>query len=251
MEKNKRVILKVENLTVTYGPIIGIKGINMEIKEGEIVVLLGANGAGKSTLLNAILGIVPSRSGHIIFQDEDITNKATDRIVTSGICLLPEDRGILPKMLVYENLQLGGYHSKTAVIKEDMERVFKRFPILKERRLQLAGKLSGGQQQILSIGRGLMAKPNLLMLDEPSLGLAPVIIDSVFKIIEELNKEGYSILLSEQNIRKALQVADRGYIFEKGQIVLSGLAKELGKNIKVKDAYLGGHIHKMTHENLE
>jgi branched-chain amino acid transport system ATP-binding protein len=240
--KSNEVLLEIKDLSVEYGPVKALQGINLTVNRGEVIVLLGANGAGKSTLLNAVLGIGPPKRGNVFFEGDDITTMQTNRIVASGICLLPEGRGIVPQMLVWENLQLGGYHFKNAAIRKDMENVFRRFPILKERRRQEAATLSGGQQQILSIGRGLMAKPKLMMLDEPSLGLAPVIIVEVFDIIRELNKDGYSILLSEQNARKALQVADRGYVFEKGRIVLSGTAEELERNEKVHHAYLGGHI---------
>jgi len=240
--KNNQPLLEIRNLSVEYGPVKALNDINLIVKKGEVIVLLGANGAGKSTLLNAILGIGPQKEGHVVFNGEDITTMPTNKIVASGICLLPEGRGIVPQMLVWENLQLGGYHFKNTVINKDMEKVFQRFPILQERHRQEAGTLSGGQQQILSIARGLMAKPKLMMLDEPSLGLAPVIITEVFDIIKELNRDGYTILLSEQNARKALQVADRGYVFEKGRIVLSGDAGDLEKNEKVHHAYLGGHL---------
>jgi branched-chain amino acid transport system ATP-binding protein len=242
LAKSNDVLLEIKDLSAEYGPVKALQGINLTVNRGEVIVLLGANGAGKSTLLNAVLGIGPPKRGYVFFNGDDITTMPTNRIVASGICLLPEGRGIVPQMLVWENLQLGGYHFKNAAIRKDMENVFRRFPILKERRRQEAATLSGGQQQILSIGRGLMAKPKLMMLDEPSLGLAPVIIVEVFDIIRELNKDGYSILLSEQNARKALQVADRGYVFEKGRIVLSGTAEELERNEKVHHAYLGGHI---------
>lgn len=240
MVKIEKELLRVEEISVNYGPIVALQEISLNIFEGEVVVLLGANGAGKSTLLNAILGIVPCIKGDIFFEDKIITHKATNRIVASGICLLPEGHGIIPKLQVWENLQLGGYHFKNSEIKKDMERVFKKFPILEDRRMQMAGTLSGGQQQILSIGRGLMAKPKLLMLDEPSIGLAPVIVSQVFEIISELNKEGYSILLSEQNAKKALQIADRGYVFEKGKVVLHGLKEELENNEEIHNAYFGG-----------
>jgi branched-chain amino acid transport system ATP-binding protein len=243
LEKIEKALLKVEGLSVMYGSINALQEVNLEIRAGEVVVLLGANGAGKSTLLKAILGMLQIKKGHIFFQDQDITHKETNLIVESGICLLPEGRGILPQMLVWENLQLGGYHFNNRLIKKDMEKVFKRFPILEERSGQMAGKLSGGQQQILSIGRGLMANPKLLMLDEPSLGLSPVMVSTVFDIIKELNQEGYSILLSEQNAHKALQLANRGYVFERGQVVLSGSVEELNKDTKVHQAYLGGYIY--------
>ena len=242
MGKNRSTILKIEDMSVTYGPVKAVQNANLEIKQGEIVVLLGANGAGKSTLLKAILGIERPEKGKIFFKGKDITHMSTDRIVASGITLLPEGRGILPKMLVWENLQLGGYYSKRNVIKKNMDDVCNRFSILKDRKIQVAGNLSGGEQQILSIGRGMMAKPELMMLDEPSLGLAPKIVAEVFDIVIELKREGYSILLSEQNAHKALQIADHGYVFEKGRIVLKGSAEDLRKNEKVQHAYLGGFV---------
>jgi branched-chain amino acid transport system ATP-binding protein len=235
----KSSILKVIDLHVSYGPIKALKGISIEVHEGEIVVLIGANGAGKTTLVETILGITPVESGNIIFMGDDITAKKTEHIVSSGICLVPEGRGILPLMSVMENLQLGAHHMK-GDISRSLDRSHKRFPVLKERTKQMAGTLSGGEQQMLSIARGLMATPKLMMLDEPSLGLAPSLVKKLFKTIVELNSSGYTILLSEQNARQALQCAHRGYVFETGNVVLSGTAHELQNHKRVQQAYLGG-----------
>lgn len=234
-------ILKIENLHVSYGPVRALRGISLEVYEGEIVVLIGANGAGKTSLVESILGITPAESGRIIFMGEDITQKKTEHIVASGICLIPEGRGILPLMSVMENLQLGAHHYK-GDISEDLNIIYKSFPVLKERTKQMAGTLSGGEQQILSIARGLMSRPKLMMMDEPSLGLAPVLVKELFEIIVNLNKAGYTILLSEQNARKALQCSHRGYVFETGNIVLSGKSGDLEKDIRVQHAYIGSAL---------
>lgn len=239
MEKVKANILKVDNLHVSYGAVKALKGISLEVSEGEIVALIGANGAGKSTLLESVLGINPADSGTILFRGQDITQMPTDKIVASGLCLIPEGRGILPLMTVLENLQLGAYHLRGDFNKY-LKRVYERFPVLEERSKQAAGTLSGGEQQMLSIGRGLMSSPKLMMMDEPSLGLAPVRVAELFDIIIELNKDGYAILLSEQNARMALQCAHRGYVFATGSIVLSGTAQELADDPGVHQAFLGG-----------
>jgi branched-chain amino acid transport system ATP-binding protein len=241
LAENRDEVLRIEDLSVCYGKITALSHVNLKIDEGEFVALVGANGAGKSTLLGTVLGINGASSGRIFFMGEDITHKPTDRIVASGICLLPEGHGILPSMTVWENLQLGAYHLK-GNIKERLERVYARFPILEKREKQLAGTLSGGEQQMLSIARSLMTSPKLLMLDEPSLGLAPILVDETFDIILSLNKEGYTILLSEQNARRALQYSQRGYIFETGRIVFSGISQELAENPRVRHAYLGGAV---------
>jgi len=242
LAKNK-ILLKIANVSVSYGVVKALKNINIEANEGEIIALIGANGAGKTTLLETILGIHSIESGTIWFAGQDITHISTERIVASGICLIPEGRGILPLMTVLENLQLGAYHlTSTISINKNLEQVFRWFPVLRERSKQTADTLSGGERQILSIGRGLMSNPKLLMLDEPSLGLSPVLVREIFNIIVDLNKAGYTILLSEQNARKALQCAHRAYAFEKGNIVLSGPAQELVKNPRVRQAYLGGEV---------
>lgn len=239
MGKNRACFLKVEDLHVRYGAVEALRGVNLEVSEGEIVALIGANGAGKSTLLESILGIHAVESGTVLFEGRTITGKPTEKIVSSGLCLIPEGRGILPQMTVLENLQLGAYHLKSG-LNQQLERVFERFPRLQERSKQVAGTLSGGEQQMLSIGRGLMSSPKLMMLDEPSLGLAPVVVEEVIDIIVNLNKEGYTILLSEQNAHKALGCAHQGYVFETGEIVLSGTPQELANDARVRDAYLGG-----------
>jgi branched-chain amino acid transport system ATP-binding protein len=232
-------VLKTENLSVHYGPVEALNEVNIEIGEGEIVALIGANGAGKSTVLETVLGLHRATSGRIMFLGEDITRKPTDRIVASGLCLAPEGRGILPLMTVLENLQIGAFHLKGKV-DEYLAHVFERFPRLQQRSKQMAGTLSGGEQQMLSLARGLMSAPKLLMLDEPSLGLAPVVVEDLFRIIVELNREGQTILLSEQNAHKALECAHHGYVFETGTITVSGTPLELASDTRVSAAYLGG-----------
>ena len=238
MEKTDN-ILKINNVSVDYGFLRAVNNVSLDVDKGEVVVLLGANGSGKSSLLKAILGLNIASSGTIQFLGKDITHVSTDKIVASGICLIPEGRGILPLMTVTENLELGAYYLKNN-FKEYLDDVYKLFPILKKRAKQMAGSLSGGEQQMLSIGRGMMSAPKLMMLDEPSLGLSPVLVNEIFQVIVHLKKEGHTILLSEQNARKALQIADRGYLFEKGNIVLGGPVKEIINDPKIKDAYLGG-----------
>ncbi|MCD6427245.1 MAG: ABC transporter ATP-binding protein [Caldisericaceae bacterium] len=232
-------MLLLENLHVSYGPIEVIHGINIEVKKGEIVSLLGSNGAGKTTTLKAISGVVKPTSGKIIFNGEDISRKEPSYIVSKGIIHVPEGRHIFPGLTVRENLLLGAYMRVDKEIRKDIEKIFKYFPILEERKNQLAGTLSGGEQQILAIGRGLMAKPKLLLLDEPSLGLAPKIVSEIFSIIENLKKEGITVLLVEQNARKALKISDRGYVLVTGNILLQGTSKELQNDENVKKLYLG------------
>jgi len=229
----------VHDLSVSYGSIVAIKEINLQVEKGEIVTLIGANGAGKSTLIKAILGIQRPNRGSVVFRERDITWTAIHQIVASGIVLVPEGRGIVMEMTVMENLDLGAYHRLEGV-RAGMEQVFEQFPILRERKHQKAGTLSGGQQQMLAIGRALMADPVLIMMDEPSLGLAPILVNQVFEIIGGLQKGGHTILLAEQNARKALQISNRGYVFEKGRVVLEGTSKELMQNDTVRKAYLGG-----------
>jgi len=239
LAKNSQVLLKVTELSVSYGFISALRNASIELFEGEFVTLIGANGAGKSTLLEAILGMHHPDSGRVFFQGEDITHRPTDRIVAMGIALCPEGRGILPMMSVLENLQLGAFHCRD-FIQEGLHRVSELFPILWKRKEQVAGTLSGGEQQMLSIGRALMASPSLLMLDEPSLGLAPLVVNEVFRIIGSLADDRHTILLAEQNVKKTLQYAERGYVFETGKIVLKGSARELMQNEAVIEAYLGG-----------
>ncbi|MBA9025678.1 ABC transporter ATP-binding protein [Peribacillus huizhouensis] len=235
-------MLKVEDLNVYYGNIHALKGVSLEINEGEIVTLIGANGAGKSTLLKTISGLLKPKQGKIIFEGKSITAKAAQTIVKQGISHVPEGRRVFANMTVEENLQLGAYLRKDKKgIKQDMEMVYDLFPRLLERLKQQAGTLSGGEQQMLAMGRALMAKPRLLLLDEPSMGLAPLLVKTIFRIIEEINVTGTTVLLVEQNANLALSIADRAYVVETGRIVLSGNAEELTSSEKVKMAYLGGN----------
>lgn len=233
-------MLKLENIVTYYGNIQALKGISLEINPGEIVTVVGANGAGKTTTLKAICGLVNTTSGKIYFQGKDITNKPTSDIIWAGIAMVPEGRRIFPRMSVLENLQLGAYlNSDKNQIKQDMEKVFTLFPVLKQRLKQVAGTLSGGEQQMLAMGRALMARPKLLLLDEPSMGLAPMIVSNIFNIIQEINQGGTTILLVEQNAHMALSIAHKGYVIETGRIVLKDTAYNLLQNEKVKKAYLG------------
>ena len=238
MVQNNKV-LDIDGISAFYGPICAVRDASMEIFENEIVGLVGANGAGKSTLMKAILGIRRVSSGRITFMDQDITRNFTPNIVASGIVYVPEGGGVFPFMSILENLQLGAVHYK-GNINERIEEIFDRFPILRERQNQHAGTLSGGQRQILAIGRALMSAPKLLMFDEPSLGLAPKVVEELFQLILELKDYGYTILLSEQNARKTLQHANRAYVFQTGSIILHGTGKELMDNKVVQQAYLGG-----------
>jgi len=234
------MLLEIENLHVFYGAIEAIHGPSFYVNEGEIVTLIGANGAGKSTTLNTISGLLRPREGSIHFRGQDITNTAPSRIVKLGISQVPEGRKIFAPLTVKENLEMGAYtRSDKAEIAESMKGVFASFPRLEERLQQLGGTLSGGEQQMLAMGRGLMSRPSLLLLDEPSMGLAPILVEEIFRIIQEINEQGTSILLVEQNANMALSVADRGYVLETGQIVLEGSARELRENPEVKAAYLG------------
>ncbi len=238
MEKRNN-ILAVEDLAVAYGYIQAIKKVDLRVDQGEFVVLLGSNGAGKSTLLHTVLGKVRPSRGKIIFMGRDITQWPTENIVAAGISIVPEGRGILPLMSVMENLQLGAYHAKHD-INISLRRVFKLFPRLEERKKQQAGTLSGGEQQMLAVGRALMSSPKLLLMDEPSLGLAPIIVNQLYEVIAELHNTGQTILLTEQNARQALKYAERGYVFDLGTSVLSGTGQELSSNPGVRKAYLGG-----------
>jgi branched-chain amino acid transport system ATP-binding protein len=234
-------LLQLDDLHVHYGAIWALKGINLTVGEGEIVSLIGANGAGKSTTLRAISGVVTASSGRICFHEEDITKVPAHDIVKKGIAQVPEGRRVFANLSVLENLEMGAYIRRdTKGIKQDLEDVLDRFPRLRERIGQVAGTLSGGEQQMLAIGRALMTRPKLMLLDEPSMGLAPLLVKEIFSIIEEINREGTTILLVEQNARMALQIADRAYVLETGRIVLDGPAKELARQEEVKKAYLGG-----------
>ncbi|WP_458354800.1 ABC transporter ATP-binding protein [Peribacillus frigoritolerans] len=235
-------MLKIEDINVYYGNIQALKGISLSINEGEIVTLIGANGAGKSTLLKSISGLLKPKQGKILFERDSIGGKAAQSIVKMGISHVPEGRRVFANMTVEENLQLGAYLRKDkAGIKQDMEKVYELFPRLLERLKQQSGTLSGGEQQMLAMGRALMAKPRLLLLDEPSMGLAPLLVKQIFHIIEEINKTGTTILLVEQNANLALSIADRAYVVETGRIVLSGKSEELTASEEIKNAYLGGH----------
>jgi branched-chain amino acid transport system ATP-binding protein len=235
-------MLEVQDLSVYYGAIHALKGLSFHLEKGEIVTLIGANGAGKSTTLNTISGLLRPRSGNIIFQSEDITQTLSDQIVRKGIVQVPEGRKIFATLSVMENLEMGAFTQKDKVkIQQGVDDVFQRFPRLSERRNQLGGTLSGGEQQMLAIARGLMSQPELLLLDEPSMGLSPLLVEQIFTIIRDINDQGTSILLVEQNAQMALSVADRAYVLETGKIVLEGPAQELLHNDMVVEAYLGGH----------
>ena len=232
-------LLKVDNLHVYYGSIHAIKGVSFEVNEGEIVTLIGANGAGKSTTLNTVAGLLKPRSGSILLNDQNIAGVPADKIVSKGMSLCPEGRRVFLQMTVKENLEMGGFTRPAAEIAASIEDVYQRFPRLKERYKQVAGTLSGGEQQMLAMGRALMSKPKLLMLDEPSMGLAPILVEQIFDIIKELHEAGTTILLVEQNAQMALSVADRAYVLETGSIVKEGPALELLNDDAVKNAYLG------------
>ncbi|MBT2616753.1 MULTISPECIES: ABC transporter ATP-binding protein [unclassified Bacillus (in: firmicutes)] len=235
-------MLKIEDINVYYGNIQALKGVSMEINEGEIVTLIGANGAGKSTLLKTISGLLKPKQGKVLFEGESIGGKAAQAIVKLGISHVPEGRRVFANMTVAENLELGAYLRKDKDgIHKDMEKVYELFPRLLERIKQQAGTLSGGEQQMLAMGRALMAKPRLLLLDEPSMGLAPLLVKQIFNIIQEISESGTTILLVEQNANLALSIADRAYVVETGRIVLSGNAEELTSSEEIKMAYLGGH----------
>lgn len=231
-------MLKIENLIVNYGGIEAVKGISLEVPDGSIITLVGANGAGKSTTLRSIVGLVKARSGSITLDGEELLGQATTDIVSKGITLVPEGRHVFPDMTVLENLKIGAYLRKDK-LSDDIERVYNLFPRLKERSWQAAGTLSGGEQQMLAVGRALMSKPKIIMMDEPSLGLAPIIVQGIFDIIQQINKEGTTVLLIEQNANMALKVADYGYVMETGRISLTGTGAELLANEQVKELYLG------------
>lgn len=233
------MMLKIDDIHVYYGAIHAVKGVSFEVGEGEIVALIGANGAGKSTILKTVSGLMHPRSGHITFMNQDITHMDAHKLVKKGLAHVPEGRRIFLQMSVQDNLEMGAFTQKS-VSKEDLDMVFELFPRLKERRKQIAGTLSGGEQQMLAMSRALMSKPKLMMLDEPSMGLAPILVDQIFTIIKELHKAGTTILLVEQNASKALEIADRAYVLETGSITLSGTGMELVHSDEVRKAYLGG-----------
>ena len=233
-------MLKVENINVYYGQIHAIKDVSFEVHEGEIVSLIGANGAGKSTILKTISGLLRSKTGHITFKGEDISRTEAYKLVPKGLAHVPEGRRIFLQMTVKENLEMGAY-TKGENMAEDIETVYKHFPRLKERQNQIAGTLSGGEQQMLAMGRAMMSHPDLLILDEPSMGLAPILVQGIFDIIKEFHKMGTTILLVEQNAEMALSIADRAYVLESGRVVLTGTGAELKASDQIKKAYLGGN----------
>lgn len=233
-------ILKVDDINVYYGAIHAIKGISFEVNEGEVVTLIGANGAGKSTILKTVAGLLSSRTGSVQFMGKDLGGIPAHKIVPMGLALVPEGRQIFLQMTVEENLQMGAFTRPASEYDESIADVYQRFPRLKERQNQIAGTLSGGEQQMLAMGRALMSKPSLLMLDEPSMGLAPILVEQIFDIVRELNQHGTTILLVEQNANMALSVAHRGYVLETGKIVATGTGAELLEDEAVKKAYLGG-----------
>lgn len=233
-------MLNVENVVTAYGQIVALKGVSMSIEQGDIVCLLGANGAGKSTLINTISGILRARTGRVMFNDVDITRLAPSKIVSAGIIQVPEGRGIFAQMSVYENLLMGAHHLKgSALTSDDVDAAYKRFPVLAKRRHQKAGVLSGGEQQMLALARALMAHPKLLLLDEPSMGLAPLMVDQVFSQIQTISATGVTILLVEQNARLALEVSNQAYVLQNGELVASGSSQELMQSELVQEAYLG------------
>lgn len=236
-------MLELKGVVSGYGNITALKSIDLSVPEGKIVSLIGANGAGKSTTMRTIMGLVKAREGSISFLDQDLTKLKTHEIVKAGISLVPEGRQILQDMTVYENLEMGAYIRKDkAGIEEDIKKVFKRFPILDERSYQLGGTLSGGQQQMLAIGRALMTRPKLLLLDEPSMGLAPLVVNEIFEVIKEISQEGTTVLVVEQNVRQALKIADYAYVLETGKMVLDGSAEDVRHDPRVMEAYLGGRV---------
>lgn len=233
-------MLSVQDLHVYYGAIHAVKGVSLEVRDGEIVTLIGANGAGKSTVLNTISGLLKPKSGSIVFMDESVGGMHPDKVVQKGLIQCPEGRRIFARMTVEENLQMGAYTRPKSELDTNLARVYELFPRLKERYKQVGGTLSGGEQQMLAMGRAMMSQPKLLMLDEPSMGLAPLLVEQIFEIIQSLHKVGTTILLVEQNAQMALQVADRAYVLESGSITVSGLGKELLESDSIKKAYLGG-----------
>ncbi len=235
-------MLKIENLHVAYGGIQALRGISMEVPDGKIVTLIGANGAGKSTTLRTVTGLVKAASGSVQWNGEELLGKSIDRIISAGIAMSPEGRRVFPDLTVLENLKLGAYLRRDkAEIAKDLQWVYELFPRLKERDWQAAGTLSGGEQQMLAVGRALMSRPKLLLMDEPSLGLAPLVVQDIFSIIREINRQGVTILLIEQNANMALKIADLAYVLETGKITMSGTGAELLADERVKEAYLGKH----------
>ncbi|WP_346234661.1 ABC transporter ATP-binding protein [Lysinibacillus telephonicus] len=232
-------MLKLTNIETYYGQIQALKGIDLEVNEGKIITLLGANGAGKSTTMKTIAGLLKPKKGTVEFLGENVTGLRPDQLLRKGIALVPEGRAILSTMTVIENLEMGAYHRKDKDVKDEIEHVMQRFPILNERQSQMAGTLSGGQQQMLAIARALLSKPKLLLLDEPSMGLAPLIVAEIFNIIKEIKEAGTTVLLVEQNAKQALKIADYGYVMETGKIIIEGKASDLLEDPRIVEAYLG------------
>ncbi|AMB99851.1 ABC transporter ATP-binding protein [Aerococcus urinaehominis] len=233
-------MLKIDQVQAGYGNIIALKEISLAVEAGQIVSLIGANGAGKSTLMKTIMQVIKPKSGQVTFMDQSLTSLPTYKVVDAGIALVPEGRQILESMTVLENLEMGAFQRTDDEIDQDIEKIFSQFPILKERQKQLGGTLSGGQQQMLAIGRALMSRPQLLLLDEPSMGLAPLVVKEIFEVIQQINQGGMTVLLVEQNASKALEIADYAYVMETGKIVLEGAGPDLAADPRVKAAYLGG-----------
>ncbi len=237
---NAAVLLSVQDVKVAYGGIQAVKGVSLDVREGELVSLIGSNGAGKTTTMKAITGLLPLAGGHIQLNGKTIDGQGPWDLVQQGLAMVPEGRGVFTRMTIVENLQMGAYiRDDHAAIAEDIERVFTTFPRLKERRDQLAGTMSGGEQQMLAMGRALMSRPKVLLLDEPSMGLSPIMVDKIFEVIQEVSAQGVTILLVEQNASRALQIADRGYVMESGLITLRGNAQDMLHDPKVREAYLG------------
>jgi branched-chain amino acid transport system ATP-binding protein len=238
--ETRKTLLRVIGLRVAYGGIQAVKGISFEVMEGELVSLIGANGAGKTTTLKAITGTLPSTGGEIEFMGRSIRGQGAWKLVEQGLVMVPEGRGVFSRMTITENLQMGAFvRNDTAEIEADIERVFGIFPRLKERRNQLAGTMSGGEQQMLAMGRALMARPKVLLMDEPSMGLSPLLVDKIFEVVNDIHQQGTTILLVEQNASRALQLASRGYVMDSGEVTMQGIASELLADPKVRAAYLG------------
>jgi branched-chain amino acid transport system ATP-binding protein len=233
------IMLEIKDLAVSYGGIKAVKGISLEVNQGELVSLIGANGAGKTTTMRSITGILPKASGNVSYLGKDTANQGSYDLVRQGLAMVPEGRGVFTRMTITENLQMGAYIRDDNEIDADIDKVFGIFPRLKERKDQLAGTMSGGEQQMLAMGRALMSRPKLLLLDEPSMGLSPIMVDKIFEVVDTIHKQGVTILLVEQNAKRALEVADRGYVMDSGLITLSGVANTLLNDPKVRAAYLG------------
>ncbi|MCY4756976.1 ABC transporter ATP-binding protein [Pelomonas aquatica] len=239
MAEAKQTLLKVSSLKVAYGGIQAVKGVNFEVREGELVSLIGANGAGKTTTLKAVTGIQPIAAGDVTYLGESIKGKGAWDLAKKGLVMVPEGRGTFTRMTITENLQMGAYNRNDGEIQSDMDKVFALFPRLKERAKQLAGTMSGGEQQMLAMGRALMARPKVLLLDEPSMGLSPIMVDKIFEVVNDIHRQGVTILLVEQNASRALELANRGYVMESGEVTMDGEGQALLNDPKVRAAYLG------------